>query len=201
MPIVNNSLAPYCPALPKLGSTLFPVSRRELAPRAMELLENNQTIVISGQSHRDWKSNRQIGKTTIVNNRLIPKLMRQGRTVSYFNIQSAVYRYNRPESSQFDYGSLSAMISALQYADVMVLDEVQLATILSHELKFRRVHRLPYKGPILKLWSKVERNLARGGKAVFVSCCHPLDHVFDDCLLNSAMALFFASPVLELKSS
>lgn len=198
---MNNSLVPFCPALPKLLAQggLNTVSRTTLAPTALELLKNNQSIVISGKSHRDWERNRQIGKTSAVNERLIPRLMRRGLTVSYFNIQSTVYHYKRSEKSQFDYSLLSDVVGALTYTDVMVLDEIQLAMMSPNEVKFRHGHRLPYKGPILKLWRKVEGNLARGGKVVFISCCHPLDYIFDDCLLNSTMALYFSSPVLELK--
>ena len=200
---VKSNLVPFCPALPKLlmNNGLHTVAGNTLVPTALELLENNQAIVISGSNHYNYRRNRQIGKTTIVNRRLIPRLMNQGRTVSYFNIQSAVYNFNRFSNGlEFDYSLLPTVFRALPYTDVMVLDESQHAMISSSELKFRRAHRLSYKGPILKLWNKMERNLARGGKIVFISCCHPFDDAYDDCLLNSAMALFFCSPVLELKS-
>ncbi len=201
MPTVTNHLVPYCLMLPKLGSALFPVSRRELAPMAMELLRDNPAVVVSGQFQRDWELNQQIGKTRAVKNRLISSLRRQGHTVSYLNIQGVVHREDDLGNSYYVYAPLLRRARALRDADVYVLDEVQHAIPFKNELRYRKTVREPYADAMLALWNKVARRLERGGRLVLISCYHPCDPFFESSMYNSAMALFFSSPVLELKSS
>lgn len=199
MPTVTNHLVPYCPVLPNLGSALFPVSQRELAPMAMELLRDNPAIVVSGQYQQDWELNRQIGKTTAVKNRLVSALIKQERTVSYFNVQRAVLRLDHTGSFVSNFAPLASKARTLRDADVYVLDEVQHAIPFKDTLKERRMCREPYAEAMMALWDKAAKGLERGGRLVLISCFHPRDPFFWNSMYNSAMALFFSSPVLELK--
>ena len=197
-PIVNNGLTPYCPALPIMGSQLLPVSQGELAPQALELLRDKQAVVVSGRFQRDWQLNRQIGKTTAVKNRLIPRLRRQGHAVSYFNVQKAVEHRDLVGFRQYDFAPLARRARTIPEADVYVIDEAQHTIPFKEKIRIYGMRRVPYEDAMMAMWDRLAEGLERGGKLVLVSCCHPRDPAFEDSLYNSAMALFFASPVLEL---
>ncbi len=199
MTIMNSHLAPYCPALPIMGSQPLPVSRGELAPRAIDLLQNNPAVVVSGRFHYDWKLNRQIGKTTAVKNRLIPRLRRQGHAVTYFDVQKAVEHRNLVGFRQYDFAPLARKAGSLPKADIYVIDEAQHTIPFKGKIRTYGLRKEPYENAMMAIWDRLAGELERGARLILVTCCHPYDPAFKDSLYNSAMALFFASPVLELR--
>jgi hypothetical protein len=198
MPNAIPSLMPYCPALPVLGSRLCPVSQGNLVPTAIELLEHNPAIVVSGRHRLDWDLNRRTGKTRTVENRLIPVLRDRGQAVSYLDVQKVVRSRDFYGFNVYDYAPLASRARAMPDADVYVLDEVQHAFPFKEEMRMRRLRREPYEDALMALWDRAAKVLERGGRLVLVSCVHPCDPVFEGCLYDSTMALFFSSPVLEL---
>ena len=197
-PIVNNGLTPYCPALPMMGSQLIPVSQGELAPKALDLLRDKQAVVVSGRFHYDWKLNRQIGKTTTVKNRLIPRLRKAGHAVSYFNVQKVVEHRDLVGFRQYDFAPLARRARTIPEADVYVLDEVQHTIPFKDKIRAYGLRKEPYEDAMMAIWDRLAGELERGARLILVTCCHPYDPAFEDSLYNSAMALFFTSPVLEL---
>ncbi|MBN1282271.1 MAG: hypothetical protein JXA24_00680 [Proteobacteria bacterium] len=198
MPAINSHLVPYCPALPFLGGRAHPVSQRELAPQAVELLRENQALVVSGSSRMCWEANRRIGKTTAVKGRLIPRLRRQGQAVSYSNLQKAVEYRDMTGFRQYDFAPLERRAKTLPEADVYIIDEVQHAIPFKDKIRLYELRRLPYEDAMTALWERLTTELERGAQMVLITCCHPRDPIFEGSMLSSAMALFFTSPVLEL---
>jgi|GEM_PF-6588531 len=200
MPIVNNSLTPYCPALPRMGWPAIRVPQSQVAPRAVELLRDNRAVVVSGQFRSKWDLNVQIGKSWAVEKRLIPALRKQGKAVTHENLRRIVEYRDFLNFRKFDYAPLARTARKMQKADVYVLDEVQYAIPFKEEMRIHKLRRKPYEGPMMALWDRLAEALEDGAKFVFVSCGHPHDPLYEGSMLSSTMALFFASPVLEIRT-
>jgi hypothetical protein len=196
---VNNALVPFCPAIPQICYQPHAVLRDTLAPTAIDLLEENQAIVITGHSKSCFELNRDVGKTSAVKNRLMPRLRRKGRKVSYTNMQKLVMKCDTYGHRFYDYRPLIGRKKKIGTADVHVFDEIQHIFPLADQDRLFRLRGKPYADVMIEFWSSVADHLERGGRAVFITLQHPLASEYRDMMIDRAMSVFFTSPIIEMQ--
>lgn len=194
-------LTPYCLAVPIFCYQPYSVTASTLGPIAIELLEDNPAITITGRDHSDFNSNKQIGKTTAVWNRLIPRLRRRGLHVSYFNIQSLTVRKDGDGKIFYLYEPLRKKADTLREADVYVIDELQ--HVIPFEVAFdtNDTAGLRFVDAMVDLWNRIGEHLDAGGRAVFVTAMHPKHGLLREMVYSAPMTHFLTAPVLELAKS
>jgi hypothetical protein len=161
---VTNALVPFCPAIPLICYQPHAAVRDTLATTAMDLLKENHAIVITGQSKSCFELNRDVGKTSAVKNRLIPRLRRKGRKVSYINMQKLVIKYDTYGHRFYDYRHLIGRIKKIGTADVHFFDEIQHIFPIEGQDRLFRLRGKPYADAMIEFWRRIEDHLERGGR-------------------------------------
>lgn len=177
------------------------VWEENLTPAVIEHLDENPTVTVTGTSHRRWKENRKIGKTTTVKNRLVPKLRREGLTVSYLDLQKLMQRFDQLGHTYFMFEHLLMRARKMRPADVYVLDEIHHIFPYKNGVTHYRTHDEIYRKAVLAFWEMLSSHLEHGGKIVYVTAVHPFYSAYrNGADVNAAMSTFFISPVIELSS-
>ncbi len=199
-------LVPMCPAIPGFFYQPYRVWHNTLAPMTTGLLEEEPAVVISGGVTRFWSFNSQIGKTTAVKKKLIPRLRRQGKSTAYMNIHRLIaqpdlscHRYHH----HYDYERLLKQAGSLPKVDVLILDEIHHTFPCERGLTYYKSMRKPYSEPIIEFWKSVDAHVERGGKLVFVSAIHPCyvgegNQDTHDLLITPPILMYFTAPIIEL---
>ncbi|MBU0686612.1 MAG: hypothetical protein KKB81_01980 [Candidatus Margulisbacteria bacterium] len=218
-----TQLVKYCPALPRMLEMIHPRTRikRDTRPeRVASLLRTHQMIVISGTNHDNWRSNKQIGKSTYADNVLRPYLEAQAITASYKNCRKEIERLvalhallinNPAHRSKFE-AIVADNIKALfarPFKGVYLLDETHYVFPLNREHpeiiigdgagKFSEGRFSAIGLTSHAFWNKFSEIIAAGGKIVFITAMHPYDPSHHRRLFNEQMASFLTAPVVELE--
>jgi len=195
---MNGILVPFCPALAAMRYQPGPVLQATLTPTAIGHLDKDPSVVVTGRNHHYWDLNKRLYKTTVVKNRLIPKLRRGGLSVSYLNVQKTIRRRNLWGQYYYKFEPLLSRIQGMREADVYVLDEIHHALPFINGAQHYGVQSSLYARTTMAFWRMVESHLERGGRIVYVTAVHPLSPDYKGVLFNDVIASFFTSPAVEL---
>ena len=195
-----QGLVKYCSAVPKMRYAPHRVKRDNALPKVLELLKAHQTLVVSGISHDYFDANKQIGKTSLLREKLIPELQKRGQTASYLDIQcdlidiESLLFYLIDHEKRFD-----QKLGSLPEADVYIFDEIH------HVLPSTKPNYLLSAGfprpneCLMRFWDKVESYRQGRKKIIFSTALHPLNEKYANFLYNPTIALVLNSPVVELE--
>jgi hypothetical protein len=195
---MSGILVPLCPAIPAMLYQATPVRQANLAPAAIEHLEKDPAVVVTGRNHHYWDLNKRLYKTTTVRNRLIPRLRKLGQSVSYLNVQKVIRRRDLVGHTYYKFEPLLRRVHAMRNADVYVLDEIHHALPFRNGARNYGIRSDLYVRTTMAFWGMVANHLERGGRIVYVTAVHPLNPDYEGALFNEAIASFFTAPVVEL---
>jgi|GEM_PF-3240506 len=168
----------------------------KLAINTRIALTGHQSVVITGCNRADFISNTGIGKTTAVNQRVIPMLEANKLDVSYFDIGRNLRRRfpSRTElydAQEMELGALRALLR--KPFDVMIIDDV-------HHALFCDSRESVLCSLCLNIWNDINESASNGRQFVFITGYHPLGFSRTGALARMPGAgMFLNSPVIEYK--
>jgi hypothetical protein len=191
-----DKVRPGGPARPLLPYIAFPERQKTAVSRIVHLLNDNQTVVVSGANKVFASLNSNIGKSFLLREMLKPALSRLGQKVTYFNLQGYVdtrlsERFNvlRVSKSEFEHD-----LKAVQESDVVIFDEIHFF------MGLRPADDASHDSLVL-LWDTIKAHLDAGKRIVFSTAVHPRSTHYDMVASEHDFQSFFMAPVVELAKS